>query len=190
MFAFALARSSDDRPQPMYLASVCAFNHRPKGSTLEKSKGRLKDPNAGRATSRFVWLIPGAPTYARLDPRTLPSMAPRAGRKIFSTVRVIFLPPALLRLSRNCPVVCKHTVPWSERLARRVLEEVVYCTSRPDGMNDGRVTAPPLALDAPRIDAHLPTPWVVVWERINIGVLLLWVVVLAVALLRVGNASA
>jgi hypothetical protein len=37
-------------------------------------------------------------------------------------------------------------------------------------------------LDAPRIDANLPTPWVGVWERINIGVFLLWIVVLAMAL--------
>ncbi len=36
----------------------------------------------------------------------------------------------------------------------------------------------------PRIAANLPTPWVGVWERINIGVFLLWVVVLAIALLR------
>jgi hypothetical protein len=40
-------------------------------------------------------------------------------------------------------------------------------------------------LDAPRIAANLPTPWVGVWERINIGVFLLWVVVLAITLLRV-----
>ena len=39
-------------------------------------------------------------------------------------------------------------------------------------------------LDAPRIAANLPTPWIGVWERINIGVFLLWVVVLAVTLLR------
>jgi hypothetical protein len=40
-------------------------------------------------------------------------------------------------------------------------------------------------LDAPRIEANLPTPWVGVTERINIGVFLLWVVVLATTLLRV-----
>jgi hypothetical protein len=40
-------------------------------------------------------------------------------------------------------------------------------------------------LDAPRVGANLPTPLIGVWERINIGVFLLWVVVLAVALLRV-----
>jgi hypothetical protein len=38
--------------------------------------------------------------------------------------------------------------------------------------------------DGPRIAANLPTPWVGLWERINIGVFLLWVVVLAIALLR------
>lgn len=45
-------------------------------------------------------------------------------------------------------------------------------------------------LDAPRIAANLPTPWIGVWERINIGVFLLWVVVLATALLRVQDAAA
>jgi hypothetical protein len=39
-------------------------------------------------------------------------------------------------------------------------------------------------LDAPRVAANLPTPWIGVWERINLGVFLLWVVVLAVTLLR------
>jgi hypothetical protein len=39
-------------------------------------------------------------------------------------------------------------------------------------------------VDGPRIAANLPTPWVGVWERINIVVFLLWVVVLAIALLR------
>lgn len=38
--------------------------------------------------------------------------------------------------------------------------------------------------DAPGVDANLPTPWVGVWERINIGAWLLWVVVLAVTLMR------
>ena len=37
-------------------------------------------------------------------------------------------------------------------------------------------------VDAPRLPANLPTPWIGVWERINIGVFLLWVVVLAVTL--------
>lgn len=39
-------------------------------------------------------------------------------------------------------------------------------------------------LGAPAVEANLPTPWLGVWERINIGVFLLWVVVLAVILLR------
>lgn len=39
-------------------------------------------------------------------------------------------------------------------------------------------------LDAPKMDAGLPTPWIGVWERINIGIFLLWVVVLAFRLLR------
>ena len=45
-------------------------------------------------------------------------------------------------------------------------------------------------LDAPRIAANLPTPWIGVWERINIGVFLLWVVVLATTLLRVRDTAA
>jgi hypothetical protein len=44
-------------------------------------------------------------------------------------------------------------------------------------------------LDAPRVGANLPTPLTGVWERINIGVFLLWVVVLAVMLWR-GNGDA
>jgi hypothetical protein len=39
-------------------------------------------------------------------------------------------------------------------------------------------------LQAPRIAANLPTPLVGIWERINIGVFLLWVMALAIALLR------
>jgi Protein of unknown function (DUF998) len=38
--------------------------------------------------------------------------------------------------------------------------------------------------DAPRMVANLPTPLIGVWERISIAVFLLWVVVLAIALLR------
>ena len=38
--------------------------------------------------------------------------------------------------------------------------------------------------DAPKIQANLPTQWVGFWERINIGAFLLWVVVLAIMLLR------
>jgi hypothetical protein len=40
-------------------------------------------------------------------------------------------------------------------------------------------------LDAPRLAANLPTPWLGVWERINLGVFLLWIAVLAIVLLRV-----
>jgi len=39
-------------------------------------------------------------------------------------------------------------------------------------------------MDGPRIAANLPTPWVGVWERISIAAFLLWVAVLAFALLR------
>jgi hypothetical protein len=44
----------------------------------------------------------------------------------------------------------------------------------------GALTVP----DGARIAANLPTPWVGVWERINIGASLLWLVVFAAALLR------
>ena len=43
---------------------------------------------------------------------------------------------------------------------------------------------------APSIQANLPTPLVGVWERIDISFFLLWVVVLAGALLRVQDAAA
>lgn len=39
-------------------------------------------------------------------------------------------------------------------------------------------------LDGPRLAANLPTPWMGVWERINIFAYMLWVVVLAITLLR------
>lgn len=39
-------------------------------------------------------------------------------------------------------------------------------------------------LDGPRIAANLPTPWVGVTERVNVFGYLLWVMVLATALLR------
>ena len=44
-------------------------------------------------------------------------------------------------------------------------------------------------LDGPRVAANLPTPWVGVWERIFMGVFLLWVAVLAIALLRVRDSQ-
>lgn len=42
-------------------------------------------------------------------------------------------------------------------------------------------------LDGANVAANLPTPLIGVWERINIGAFLLWVVVLANALLREPN---
>jgi hypothetical protein len=45
-------------------------------------------------------------------------------------------------------------------------------------------------LDAPGLAANVPTPWLGVWERINVGIFLLWVVVLAARLLRTGDAAA
>jgi len=39
-------------------------------------------------------------------------------------------------------------------------------------------------LDAPGIGTNQPTPLIGVWERINIGAFLLWIVVLAIVLLR------
>jgi hypothetical protein len=50
----------------------------------------------------------------------------------------------------------------------------------------GALTVP----GASNIQANLPTPWLGVWERINIGVFLLWVVVLAITLLRLGDIAA
>ena len=38
--------------------------------------------------------------------------------------------------------------------------------------------------DGLRLAANLPTPWIGVWERINIGAYMLWVIVFAIALLR------
>jgi hypothetical protein len=45
------------------------------------------------------------------------------------------------------------------------------------------------SMDAPGISANLPTPWIGVWERINIGVFLLWIVVLAVICWRAPGQS-
>ena len=39
-------------------------------------------------------------------------------------------------------------------------------------------------INGPRVGANLPTPWAGVWERINIGVFLLWIIVFATTLLR------
>jgi Protein of unknown function (DUF998) len=40
------------------------------------------------------------------------------------------------------------------------------------------------SLDAPNVATNLPTPWIGVWERVNIGVFLLWVAVLSISLMR------
>jgi len=39
-------------------------------------------------------------------------------------------------------------------------------------------------LEAPRLQMNLPTPWIGLWERVNISVFLMWVVVLAAVLFR------
>ena len=39
-------------------------------------------------------------------------------------------------------------------------------------------------LEAPRVGTSLPTPWIGLWERINISVFLLWVAMLTIVLLR------
>jgi hypothetical protein len=44
-------------------------------------------------------------------------------------------------------------------------------------------------IEAPRLQANLPTPWIGLWERINISVFLLWVAVLAAAVLRRGTSQ-
>jgi hypothetical protein len=38
--------------------------------------------------------------------------------------------------------------------------------------------------DGSRVQEDLPTPWVGLWERINITVFLLWIVVFALLMLR------
>ena len=45
-------------------------------------------------------------------------------------------------------------------------------------------------VEAPRLGAGLPTPWIGLWERINIAVFLTWVVVLATVLLRAPRGQA
>lgn len=44
-------------------------------------------------------------------------------------------------------------------------------------------------LDAPGISRNQPTPFIGIWERINIGVFLLWVIVLALVLMRKRESS-
>ena len=40
------------------------------------------------------------------------------------------------------------------------------------------------SIGAPGVQANLPTPWIGVWERVNIGAWLMWVLILALKLLR------
>ena len=40
------------------------------------------------------------------------------------------------------------------------------------------------SVDAPNVAANLPTPWIGVWERVSAGAWMLWLAVLAVALIR------
>jgi hypothetical protein len=40
------------------------------------------------------------------------------------------------------------------------------------------------SIAAPKVQANEPTPWAGVWERINIGAYLLWILVLAILLLK------
>ena len=39
-------------------------------------------------------------------------------------------------------------------------------------------------IDAPNISTNQSTPWIGIWERINIGIFLLWVIMLAIVLLK------
>jgi len=39
-------------------------------------------------------------------------------------------------------------------------------------------------IDGPRIAANLPTPWLGVWERINVFGYMLWVFILAIVLIH------
>jgi hypothetical protein len=45
-------------------------------------------------------------------------------------------------------------------------------------------------IDSPKLQANEPTPWIGVAERVNIGVYMLWIAVLAVALLQKPTRSA
>jgi len=46
------------------------------------------------------------------------------------------------------------------------------------------------AMDAPAVGANLPTPWLGLWERVNIAAFLAWTVVLALALIARSPATA
>lgn len=45
------------------------------------------------------------------------------------------------------------------------------------------------ALDAPRLAANLPTPWLGVWERINIGAYMLWIIAFALRVMGLHRLS-
>jgi hypothetical protein len=42
-------------------------------------------------------------------------------------------------------------------------------------------------MDGPRIAANLPTPWLGVWERINVFGYMLWIIILSIVLFRRRN---
>lgn len=42
-------------------------------------------------------------------------------------------------------------------------------------------------IDSPRIAENQPTPWIGIWERINIGAFMLWIIILGILLLRTGD---
>ncbi len=44
-------------------------------------------------------------------------------------------------------------------------------------------------MDIPQLGANLPTPWMGLYERVNIYVTMLWIAVLAISLLRLGGTS-
>lgn len=45
------------------------------------------------------------------------------------------------------------------------------------------------SVEAPRVDANLPTPWIGVWERVNIGAWLAWLALFALVLIRRSTAA-
>jgi hypothetical protein len=45
-------------------------------------------------------------------------------------------------------------------------------------------------MEIPRLTANLPTPWLGIWERINIFAAMLWIAVLAIVLLRLPGSDA
>ncbi|HEX4850689.1 MAG TPA: DUF998 domain-containing protein, partial [Puia sp.] len=45
-------------------------------------------------------------------------------------------------------------------------------------------------MDSPRIKENLPTPMVGIWERINIGVFLIWVIVFAIIIMTMSMRTA